>query len=89
VSGIHPWDSLQLRREMKAAEALEERWAVLVEHEHGLEVHGAGALALEIGDRVEAAGRSWWLLREEPVSCWVASGAGLNLLKQCPRCSPR
>ena len=89
MTGHHAWDSLQLRREIKAADALEERWAIIIEHENGLEQQGAGGLALELGDRTETARPSWWLLREEPVSCWVAVSAGLTLVKECPRCSTR
>ena len=84
----HASDSLQLRRELKAAEALEEQWALVIEHEDGLEVQGAGGLALEILDRAEAERPSWWLLREDPVECWVAAGAGLALVGHCPRCGP-
>jgi hypothetical protein len=78
-------DSLQLRRELKAADALEEQWVLVIEHEDGLEVQGAGGLALEI-DRAETVRPSGWLLREDPVWCWVAAGAGLALVGRCPRC---
>jgi hypothetical protein len=85
---FHASDSLQLRRELKAADALEEQWALVIEHEDGLEVQGAGGLALVILDRAEAARPSWWLLREDPVECWVAAGAGLALVGRCARCGP-
>jgi hypothetical protein len=83
---FHASDSLQLRRELKAADALEEQWVLVIEHEDGLEVQGAGGLALEILDPAEAARPSWWLLRDDPVACWVAAGAGLGLVGRCPRC---
>ena len=85
----HPRDSLQLRREIKAAEALEERWAVIIQHENGLEVHGAGGLALPVDHRADAVRPSWWLLRDEPVACWVASSAGIDLVRKCPQCCIR
>jgi hypothetical protein len=78
-----------LTEELDFAETDELMWALVVVHANGKrEIQGwDGTAAVVLADAAVDVMREW-LLRDEPVTCVEAAGAGLDLLADCELCVP-